>query len=357
MQTKGTRFMLIKRWIGTGLLAVMLLATGCGTTLQEEAPAIPEEATIEQEEVEAVFDINQQMVQEEIDVQLKEITMLKNADLGEGRNSDALVVTLWVDNENPAGLQLYPDSGKMLLATGEELLSSRAEYQETYPNGTVKKGDLYFPLQLTKLTEIDGLTLILEGPANQYYEPVGQEYVFEIPVKHPSYQDVGRSEIIRRVYDLSASLSGASLVSETFHAGQQVEMGPMTIHLMDVMVYENMQHPYAAFLNLDDPVNFIGVSLAVENHSDEVVYFSNARNKLLLGNTITKDMDHLMSRYIGQVFYGGAIKTGTAFFRIEEEELEKLSAISLLLESPWELEGEEKRVLSEDQQIDLGGLE
>lgn len=349
--------MVDKRWIGAGLLAVTLLVTGCGATSQEEGTAVPEDRTVEQEEVEAVFDINQQMEREEIVVKLQEIAMVKNADLGEGRSSDALVVSLWVDNENPAALQLYPDSGKMLLPTGEELFSSRAEYQETYPNGTLKKGEVYFPLQLTKLNEIHGLTLVLEGPANQYYEPVGEEYVFEIPVKHPSYQEVDRSEIIQRVYDQSASLASASLVSETFHAGQQVEMGPMTIHLMDVMVYENMEHPYAAFLNLDDPVNFVGVSLAVENHSDEMVYFSNARNKLLLGNTIIKNMDHLMSRYMGQVFYGGAIKTGTAFFQIEEEELERLSAISLLMESPWELEGDEKRVLWEDQQVDLGGLE
>lgn len=347
--------MLAKRWIGASFLAVTLLLTGCGTTSQEEVPEAPEEVAVVQE-VEAVFDINQQLVQEEIGVQLEQIKMMKNADLGEGRSSDALVVTLSVENENTAGLQLFPDSGKILLTTGDELLSSRSEYQESYPNGTVKQGDFYFPLQLTKLNEIEGLTLILEGPANQYYEPIGDEYVFEVQVRHPSYQEVERSELVQRAYDQSATLSQASGVSDTFHAGQQVEMGPMTIHLMDVMIYENVQHPYAAFLNLEEPVNFIGVSVAVENLADNVVYFSNARNKLLLGNELTKDMDYLMSRYMGQAFYGGAIKTGTAFFQVKEEEIESLSNISLLLESPWELDGDEKRVLSEDQQVDLGGL-
>ena len=348
--------MLDKRWIGISLLAVMLLLAGCDATSQEEAPVSREEIGLRQE-VEAVFEIGQGMEQEDIGVEVKQITMMKNADFGEGRSSDALVVTLIVDNANANGLQLHPESGKILLPTGEELLSAKGDYQETYPNGTVKKGDFYFPLQLTKLNEIDGLTLILEGPANQYYEPVGEEYVFDVQVRHPSYQAVDRETLLQRVYDQSATLSQAAGVSDTFHAGEQVEMGPVTVHLMDVMIYENIQHPFAAFLNLEEPVHFIGISLAVENNSDDMVYFSNARNKLLLGDAVIKDMDHLMSRYMGQAFHGGAIKTGTAFFRAEEEELEALSALSLLMESPWEMEGEEKRLLSENRRVELGGRE
>lgn len=348
--------MLDKRWIGASLLVAMLLITGCDTTSQKEAPTSPA-ATDVQQEVEAIFEIGEGMEQEDIHVEVNQITMMRNADFGEGRTSDALVVTLSVENTNAMGLQLHPDSGKILLPTGEELLSAKGEYQETYPNGTVKKGDFYFPLQLTKLNEINGLTLVLEGPANQYYEPVGEEYVFDVEIMHPSYQEVDRESILQRVYDQSAALSQASGVADTFHVGEQVEMGPVTVHLMDVMIYENMQHPFADFLNLEEPVHFIGISLAVENNSEDMVYFSNARNKLLLGDTVIKDMDHLMSRYMGQAFHGGAIKTGTAFFRVEAEELEGLSPMSLLMESPWELEGEEKRLLSENRRVKLGGGE
>ena len=348
--------MLIKKWIGTSLLVAILLLAGCGTSTQEEPPASREEPALQQE-VEAVFEIGQEMEQNEIGVKVEQITMMKNADFGEGRSSDALVVTLSVDNDNATGFQLHPESGKILLPTGEELLSAKGDYQETYPNGTVKKGNFYFPLQLTKLNEIDGLTLILEGPVNQYYEPMGEEYVFDVDITHPLYQAVDREALLQRVYDQSAALSQAAGVSDTFHAGEQVVMGPVTVHLMDVMIYENIEHPFAAFLNLEEPVHFIGVSLAVENLSDDMVYFSNARNKLLLGDAMIKDMDHLMSRYMGQAFHGGSIKTGTAFFRVEEEDLEALSAMSLLMESPWELEGEERRLLSENRRVELGGSE
>lgn len=336
-----------KGWLAL-LLALVLLLTGCGST--GEKTEVPAEVS---RVVEGVFEIRQTLEQQDIAVTLEKVKLVSGEDFGAGRTSDAVVISLSVDNQNDGGLQFHPDSGKILLTSGEEMLSLKGDYQETYPNGTMKRGDIYFPLQLTRLNEIDGMILELEGPVNRHYEPQGEHYIFQLQVKHPDHRTVTRDEMIKRAYDIAERLTQATGVSETYHVGHVAAMGPMKVHVIDLMVYENVEHPFAVFLNLKERVHLVGVSLVVENNDQETLFYSHARTKLLLGDDRVITMDYLMSQHMDQEYTAGAIKTGTAFFRVEEADLPALHAASLLLQSPWRMEGGERRLVSEDLRVNV----
>ena len=339
-----------KEWLLVGFLILAVGAAGCGNSSQIEPAVDPEESAV-QETIDVTVDVHQQQEQVKISVTVEQVQLLRDVDFGKGKKSDALKLSLTLDNQNDAGLQLHPDSGRIWLNTGEETMSSKGEFHETYPNGTLRRGDLYFPLQLTRLNEISDMKVILAGPVNQYYHAMGDEYTFEVAVNHPQFQEVTRETILERAYETAVKLTEGTEISTNHHLGMVEEIGPLTVHLINVLIFEQIEHPFAEFLNLDESVSFLGVTLAVENRGEGTVNFSNARNRLINESGDTIPMDHLMSQYVSQEFYPGAVKTGTVFFQIPEDATDEFASMALLLESPWETVGNQRILLSENQVI------
>ncbi|MDW7670087.1 MAG: hypothetical protein SCK57_07525 [Bacillota bacterium] len=339
-----------KEWLLVGLLILAVWTAGCGNNSRIEPAVDPQESAV-QETVDVTVDVQQQQEQLKISVTVEQVQLLQDLDFGEGKKSDALKLSLTVDNHNDAGLQLHPDSGRIWLNTGEETMSSKGEFHETYPNGTLRRGDLYFPLQLTRLNEISDMKVILAGPVNQYYHAMGDEYTYEVTVNHPQFQEVTRETILERAYDTAVKLTEGMEVSANHRLGRVEEMGPLTVHLINVLIFEQVEHPFAEFLNLDEPVSLLGVTMAIENRGEGTVYFSNARNRLINDSGDTIPMDHLMSQYMSQEFYPDAVKTGTVFYQIPEDATDVFASMALLLESPWETAGDQRVLLSDDQVI------
>lgn len=340
------------RILTAGALILALAAlTGCGGAPQEESVTGPEE-TVSQETTDQIFEIELMKDRENISVTVQQVQLVRDADFGEGRASDALVLSLSVDNQNNAGLQLHPDSGRIVINTGEEVISPKGIFRETYPNGTLKQGDLYFPLKLTRLNEINSIRIILEGPVNQYYEMMGEEYIFEIALEHPNFEPVSRETVVERAYENASQLTEASGVSESHHLGIREEIGPLTVHVMDLIVYEQVEHPFADFLNLEEPVNLIGLTITVENEASQTVYHSNARGRLVSDDGQEFIMDQLMSQYMNPEYHPGAIKSGTSFFRVDTLE-DLIHDLKIRVDGAWERIGNESELLEEGRIIDL----
>jgi hypothetical protein len=339
-----------KEWLLAGCLILAVGTAGCGSISQKE-PAVDQEESGVQETIDITVDVHQRQEQVKISVTLEQVQLLRDVDFGEGNKSDALKLSLTVDNQNEAGLQLHPDSGRIWLNTGEETMSSKGEFHETYPNGTMRKGDLYFPLQLTRLNEISDMKVTFEGPVNQYYLAMGDEYTFEVAVNHPQFQEVTRETIRERAYETGVKLIEGAGISANYHLGMVEELGPLTVHLINAMIFERVEHPFAKFLNLDEPVSFLGITIVVENRGEGTVYFSNARNRLINDSGDTIPIDHLMSLYMSQEFIPGVLKTGTVFFQIPEDTIDDFASMALLLESPWKTVGDQRVLLSENQVI------
>ncbi|SMP59943.1 hypothetical protein [Anoxynatronum buryatiense] len=324
-----------------GLLLLLFSVSGCNQSSQpkggenaSEPPAVTEAPAQGPSEMKPPVEVpvSQQQSQEGITVNLEHLQLLSQVDFGDGRHSDAVKLTVTVEQESDISLRVYPDGGRLLLNTGEEISTAKGEFHETYADGTLKKGDLYFPLTLTRPEEINHVRFVMEGPANQYFTVVGEDFVFKVPVNHPDHQPVERQELIERAYAHAEKLTAAPGVTESRRMALVENLGEITLHVIDVVLYEAMEHPFAAFLKVDEPVNFIALTLAIENTGDNEVTFSSARSRLRLNGGEALAADHLMSQYLSPDYAPGGIKTGAVFYLIPEALPAELETLELLTE-------------------------
>lgn len=322
------------------LLALLLIAlAGCGQMApanlpEADAPAVGEApATPDSEAAPPVtVPVAQEQTQEDITVRVEQLDLLSQADFGDGRTSDAVKLSVVVTQDADVSLRVYPDGGRLLLNTGEEIATAKGDFHETYDDGSLKRGDLYFPLTLTRPNEIQSLLFVMEGPANQFFAVVGEDFVFEVPVNHPNYQPVDRGELLGRAYEAAQKLTAAPGVAEAFSVSLVEELGAVTLHVMDAVLYKGVTHPFAEFLKVEEPVDFIALTLAIENTGDQMVSFSSARSRLQVNGGEGIMVDHLMSQYLSPVYGPGAIKTGAVFFLIPEGIPPTLETLELVTE-------------------------
>ncbi|MEN1761652.1 hypothetical protein [Anoxynatronum sibiricum] len=324
-----------------GLLLLVFWVSGCGPSQSQqnqenasESPAVTEAPAPVPLEMKPPVEVpvSQQQSQEGITVNLEHLQLLSQADFGDGRTSDAVKLSVTVEQEPGIFLRAYPDGGRLLLNTGEEISTAKGEFHETYADGTLKKGDLYFPLALTRPEEITHVRFVMEGPANQYFTVVGEDFVFEVSVNHPDHQPVERQELIERAYAHAEKLAAAPGVTESRRLALVENLGDITLHVIDVVLYEAMEHPFAAFLKVEEPVNFIALTLAIENTSDNQLTFSSARSRLRLNGGEALAADQLMSQYLSPDYAPGGIKTGVVFYLIPEMLPAELETLELLTE-------------------------
>jgi len=153
-----------------------------------------------------------------------------------------------------------------------------------------------------------------------------------VPVNHPNYQPVDRGELLGRAYEAAQKLTAAPGVAEAFSVSLVEELGAVTLHVMDAVLYKGVTHPFAEFLKVEEPVDFIALTLAIENTGDQMVSFSSARSRLQVNGGEGIMVDHLMSQYLSPVYGPGAIKTGAVFFLIPEGIPPTLETLELVTE-------------------------
>ncbi len=284
--------------------------------------------------------INQTVEQGGVKFTINSVTLYDNYEEKYGDITDGVMLDVTIENTNKGQtLSVSPSYGNIILNTGEILQSDYWSSSDNIDGDiigeVIKNGVIYFPLNVTNTSEINGFTWVVNAPTDKDYNSVGSDFVFSVEFDNPNYQQLTREVNMERVYGKLNDLFFDNVnFTEIYEIPDAVyQTGPVTLHLPYVALVSQYEDYNG---NVNDYI-VIGAMVEAEEGAPDFSFY--LPGSTLVTNTKEQlESDYTFSESLESSLSGGTYTYGLFCYKLESATIDQITGFDLYTDQPYDSE-------------------